>query len=46
MNQGVVTGGWEFVWAAYGLTAAVFLTYTISLMLRLRDSKRNANEHH
>ena len=41
MTQGIVTGGWEFVWAAYGLTAAVFLVYGISLFARLREAKRN-----
>lgn len=37
MTQGVISGGWEFVWAAYGITAAVFVLYGISLMSRLRD---------
>ena len=41
---GIVQGGWEFVWAAYGLTAAAFLIYGISLISRLRESKRIANE--
>ena len=40
MTQGVVSGGWEFVWAAYGLTAAMFSLYTISLMVRLRKDKK------
>jgi hypothetical protein len=42
MTEGIVTGGWEFVWAAYGLTAAAFLVYTVSLAARLREAKRNA----
>ncbi|HYR28072.1 MAG TPA: hypothetical protein VEU30_06370 [Thermoanaerobaculia bacterium] len=42
MNQGIVVGGWEFVWAAYGLTAAALLIYGVSLFARLRDAKRNA----
>ena len=41
---GIVQGGWEFVWAAYGLTAAVFVGYGISLIARLRESRRIANE--
>ena len=41
MTQGVVTGGWPFVWAAYGLTASVFLIYGISLLARLREARRN-----
>lgn len=44
MNQGIVIGGWEFVWAAYGLSAAAFLIYGVSLVSRLRQSKRIANE--
>ena len=37
--SGVVTGGWGFVIAAYSLTAAVFLIYGISLIMRLRETK-------
>lgn len=40
MSQGVISGGWEFVWAAYGLTAVVFSLYTISLITRLREDKK------
>ena len=40
MNQGVISGGWEFVWAAYGITAAVFTVYIVSLVVRLREAKR------
>ena len=42
MTQGVVTGGWNFVVAAYTLTAAVFLIYGISLIARLRDEQRKS----
>jgi hypothetical protein len=41
MNQGVISGGWEFVWAAYGLTAAGLLIYGTSLAVRLRAFKKN-----
>ena len=44
MTGGIVVGGWEFVWAAYGVTAAVLITYGISLASRLREAKRNSNE--
>jgi heme exporter protein D len=37
MTGGVISGGWEFVWAAYGITAALFIVYTISLFVRLRE---------
>lgn len=49
-GMGVVQGGWEFVWAAYGITAAVFLGYGASLVVRFRtevarterDARRSA----
>jgi heme exporter protein D len=32
---GMIQGGWEYVWGAYGLSWAVLLTYTIrALVLR------------
>lgn len=37
--SGVVVGGWEFVWAAYGITAAGFAIYLGSLYWRLREAK-------
>ena len=40
MTQGVVSGGWEFVWAAYTVTAVLFTGYTISLVARLREGRR------
>lgn len=39
--SGVVTGGWEFVWAAYGLTAVAFVVYGASLLARLREAKKH-----
>lgn len=38
-TRGVISGGWEFVWAAYGITAAMFMIYTMSLVMRLREGK-------
>ena len=37
--NGVVVGGWEFVWAADGLTVTGFAIYTASLVARLRKVK-------
>ena len=37
--SGVITGGWGYVIAAYSLTGAAFLIYTISLIMRLRETK-------
>jgi hypothetical protein len=39
--SGVVTGGWEYVWAAYGLTAVAFIVYSASLLARLREAKKH-----
>jgi len=37
--NGVVTGGWGFVWAAYSLTAAALLLYGVTLITRLREER-------
>jgi len=42
MNQGVIVGGWEFVWSAYGVTLVALLIYGVSLVLRLRDERNRA----
>lgn len=33
---GVIQGGWEFVWAAYGVSAAILTGYALSVFLRHR----------
>jgi len=38
---GIVTGGWEFVWAAYGITAAVLVAYGLRLAVGLRKGKEH-----
>jgi hypothetical protein len=38
---GVVQGGWEFVIAAYTITALGFLIYGVSLAMRLRELKKD-----
>ena len=42
MNAGVVVGGWEFVWAAYGLTFTAFLIYGLSLLTKYRAAQTRA----
>ncbi len=42
MTGGVVTGGWNFVVAAYSVTAAVLVIYAVSLLVRLRDEQRRS----
>ena len=39
---GVITGGWEYVVAAYVLTGVVLLGYTLSIVARLRAETRRA----
>lgn len=34
--SGVLEGGWEFVWAAYAVTAVALVGYTLSLLSRVR----------
>ena len=40
MSGGYITGNWEFVWAAYGLTATVLFLYGISLFSRMRGARK------
>ncbi len=40
--SGVVQGGWEFVVAAYTVTAAVLGAYTASVFVRLRAERQRA----
>lgn len=42
--NGVVTGGWGFVIAAYSVTGAVLLLYGVSLLVRLRAEMRRRAE--
>ncbi len=44
MTEGVVTGGWGFVWAAYAVTLIAFLVYGVTLVTKLREyrSRRQA----
>jgi len=42
MTGGVVTGGWGFVWAAYGLSFTIYAIYTISVIVRWRRERARA----
>ena len=37
---GIITGGWGYVIAAYGITALALGIYTVALILRLRQEIR------
>jgi hypothetical protein len=44
MTAGTVSGGWNFVIAAYGITAAVLVLYGVTLITRLREARSRAAE--
>lgn len=44
MTGGVVTGGWEFVWAAYGLSSLVLVIYIGSVIARFRSERQRAED--
>jgi hypothetical protein len=44
MSQGIVAGGWNFVIAAYGVTAAVLALYGVTLITRLREARSRSVE--
>ena len=43
-DAGVIRGGWEFVWAAYGITAAILVGYAVSVIARYRAQRRRGPE--
>lgn len=42
MTDGVVTGGWSFVIAAYAVTGGALLAYGAMLVMKLRDAAAGA----
>jgi hypothetical protein len=38
--NGVVTGGWNFVIAAYSITIAVLAVYGVGLVMKLRNEEK------
>jgi heme exporter protein D len=40
MSTGVIQGGWEFVWAAYAVTATILTGYAVSVFSRHRAAVR------
>jgi hypothetical protein len=43
MTQGVIIGGWQFVWAAYGITIGAFIVYGVTLFVRLREATNHGH---
>jgi heme exporter protein CcmD len=44
MNTGVIQGGWEFVWAAYAVSATILAGYVVSVFARYRAALRRRAE--
>lgn len=44
MTGGIVTGGWAYVWAAYGITGVALLGYGLGLALRLKGKRKDQEE--
>jgi hypothetical protein len=42
MTPGVITGGWEFVWAVYGLSFALYTIYAVSVIVRWKREGQKA----
>jgi hypothetical protein len=40
--SGVIEGGWEYVWAAYAVSAVILLGYAASLIARYRAERARA----
>lgn len=38
--SGVIQGGWEYIWAAYGITWAALTLYGVTLWLRSAKETR------
>lgn len=39
VGAGVIAGGWDYIWAAYGMTWATLALYSLSLLVRARRSQ-------
>ncbi len=44
MTAGVVSGGWNFVVAAYSVTVLVLAVYGVTLITRLREQRARVAE--
>jgi len=42
--SGVISGGWGFVWAAYGVSAVILIGYAVSVHARYRAQRRRRGE--
>jgi heme exporter protein CcmD len=44
IGVGIIEGGWPFVWAAYGISAAILIGYAVSVHRRYRDELRRGRK--
>jgi len=44
IDAGMVTGGWNFVIAAYTVTFSVLFIYGVSIVTRLREERSRTTE--
>jgi hypothetical protein len=44
MSAGVVSGGWNFVIAAYAVTFSVLFIYGVSIITRLREERSRTSD--
>jgi hypothetical protein len=44
MNEGVIQGGWPFVWAAYAVTTLILTGYATSVFLRYRSLRQKREQ--
>jgi heme exporter protein D len=42
MSGGVIVGGWQYVWAAYGLSSLILAVYVVSVIVRFRGERQRA----
>lgn len=43
-DTGVISGGWEYVWAAYSVSAVILTGYVVSILARYRAQRRRRGE--
>ena len=41
---GIIEGGWEYVWGAYAVSAAILMGYAVSIYRRYRDERRRRGQ--
>lgn len=42
--DGVIQGGWEYVWAAWGISLSMLACYALIVVLRLQAARKGAGK--